>query len=173
MNRIKELRKERNITVKELSEKFEISQSMLTNYENGSSLPRDNDIWKKLADYFDVSVPYLMGLTSRPSDYIKTPVPNNPDQLFKGTEPIEIEVSNWAQFQVLNFLESLDEEDMKKTAKYMYELLQDSKYDDSEIPKEYVFVADSISVDEETNEAKITNMRMEVLKEKRSDTGGE
>ena len=82
MNRIKELRKERNITVKELSEKFEISQSMLTNYENGSSLPRDNDIWKKLADYFDVSVPYLMGLTSRPSDYIKTPIENNPRTAF-------------------------------------------------------------------------------------------
>lgn len=173
MNRIKELRKEKGITVKDLGEKFGISQSMLTNYENGSSLPRDNDIWTKLADYFEVSVPYLMGLTSRPSDYIKTPVENNPKQLFKGTEPIEIEVHSWAQFQVLNFLESLDEEDMEKTAKYMYELLQNSKYDDSEIPKEYVFVADSISVDEETNEAKITNMRMEVLKEKRSDTGGE
>ena len=59
---------------------------------------------------------------------------------------------------------------MKKTAKYMYELLQNTKYDNSEIPKEYVFVADAISLDEETNEAKITNMRMEVLKEKRSDT---
>lgn len=172
MNRIKELRKERNLTVKELSEKFEISQSMLTNYENGSSLPRDNDIWKRLADYFNVSVPYLMGLTSRPSDYIKTPLENKPEQLFRGSEPIEIEVSNWAQFQVLNFLESLDEADMEKTAKYMYELLQDSKYDDVEIPKEYIFVADSISVNEETNEATIANMRMKALKEKRSDTNG-
>jgi len=53
---------------------------------------------------------------------------------------------------------------MRKTAKNMGNLSKSGKYDDSEIPKSSVFVADSISVDEETNGTKITNMRMEVLK---------
>ncbi|MGK0551003.1 hypothetical protein ACSFB8_04730 [Enterococcus faecalis] len=51
---------------------------------------------------------------------------------------------------------------MRKTAKNMGNLSKSGKYDDSEIPKSSVFVADSISVDEETNGTKITNMRMEV-----------
>ncbi|MCJ0552226.1 helix-turn-helix transcriptional regulator, partial [Enterococcus cecorum] len=55
MNRIKELRKNKGVTVKELSEIIGISQSMLSNYENGNSEPRDKETWKKLADYFDVS----------------------------------------------------------------------------------------------------------------------
>ena len=36
MNKIKELRKEKNITVAELAKELGISQSMLTNYENGN-----------------------------------------------------------------------------------------------------------------------------------------
>lgn len=61
MNKIKELRKNKGVTVKELSKIIGISQSMLSNYENGNSVPRDKEIWKKLADYFGVSIPYLMG----------------------------------------------------------------------------------------------------------------
>lgn len=38
MNKIKELRKEDNITVAELAKELGISQSMLTNYENGNGL---------------------------------------------------------------------------------------------------------------------------------------
>ena len=38
MNKIKELRKENNITVAELAKELGISQSMLTNYENGNGI---------------------------------------------------------------------------------------------------------------------------------------
>lgn len=61
MNRIKDLRKSKGVTVKELSEIIGISQSMLSNYENGNSEPRDKETWQKLADYFGVSVAYLRG----------------------------------------------------------------------------------------------------------------
>ena len=46
MNKIKELRKEKNITVAELAKELGISQSMLTNYENGNGTPRDESIWE-------------------------------------------------------------------------------------------------------------------------------
>ena len=47
MNKIKELRKENNITVAELAKELGISQSMLTNYENGNGTPRDDSIWDR------------------------------------------------------------------------------------------------------------------------------
>ncbi|MDZ5560937.1 helix-turn-helix domain-containing protein [Enterococcus cecorum] len=61
MNRIKELRNEKSITVKELAEIIGISQSMLSNYENGNSEPRNKDTWMMLADYFGVTPEYLLG----------------------------------------------------------------------------------------------------------------
>lgn len=70
MNRIKELRKIKGVTVKELSEIIGISQSMLSNYENGNSKPRNQDTWDKLADYFNVSKAYVMGLSDYKSNTI-------------------------------------------------------------------------------------------------------
>lgn len=67
-NRIKELRNAEGITITELSKNTGFPQSTLTNYENGKRVPRDQDTWKKLADYFGVSVPYLMGLSSDPKN---------------------------------------------------------------------------------------------------------
>ena len=64
MNKIKELRKESNITVAELAKELGISQSMLTNYENGNGTPRDESIWEKLSQIFGVSKSHVMGLTT-------------------------------------------------------------------------------------------------------------
>lgn len=63
VTRLKELRKERNLTLKELSVKVDISYSALSAYERGTRNPKYEQ-WKKLADYFGVSVGYLQGLTS-------------------------------------------------------------------------------------------------------------
>ena len=69
-NRIKELRNSANpkITLKELSEKLKekglsFTDSQLSKFENGTSTPRNNDIWKALADIFDVNPMYLLGYT--------------------------------------------------------------------------------------------------------------
>lgn len=64
MNKIKELRKENNITVAELAKELGISQSMLTNYENGNGTPRDDSIWDRLSQLFGVSKSHVMGLTT-------------------------------------------------------------------------------------------------------------
>lgn len=71
MNRIKVLRKEKNLTLDELSEKVEINRSTLNRYENEKSEPK-LQTWKKLASYFDVTVPYLQGLSSLRTNDIKT-----------------------------------------------------------------------------------------------------
>ena len=60
MNRLKELRKENKLTLDQIEEKTGINRGTYSNYENGITEPK-LEVWKKLADYFDVSVPYLLG----------------------------------------------------------------------------------------------------------------
>lgn len=62
MNKIKELRKEKNLTISELSQALGIPKTTLNNYENGKRIPRDQETWQRIANYFNVSVAYLMGL---------------------------------------------------------------------------------------------------------------
>ncbi len=64
MNRIKELREKRNLTLRELGKEVGISFGALGNYENERREPRLKT-WKTLADYFGVPVAYLQGY----SDY--------------------------------------------------------------------------------------------------------
>ena len=65
MNRIKELRQKKGDSVKKVADKVGLSQSMLSSYENGTRSPRDEGTWDKLANYFGVSVSYLMDLTDK------------------------------------------------------------------------------------------------------------
>lgn len=60
MNRIKELRKEKGLTLKQMGQLLNIPDSTLSQYENERRKPKE-EMWQKLADSFDVSVPYLQG----------------------------------------------------------------------------------------------------------------
>lgn len=60
MNRLKELRKEKGLTLDEIQSKTGINRSTYNNYESGKTEPKP-ETWQKLADFFDVSVPYLQG----------------------------------------------------------------------------------------------------------------
>lgn len=60
MNRIKELRKEKGLTLKQMGQLLNMLDSTLSQYENGRRKPKE-EMWQKLADFFDVSVPYLQG----------------------------------------------------------------------------------------------------------------
>lgn len=63
LNNLKKLRKERKLTLKKVAQDNGIAESQLSFYENGKRQPRDQNVWKKLANYFDVPVAYVMGLT--------------------------------------------------------------------------------------------------------------
>ena len=60
MNRIKELRKARKMTQNQLCAILKIAQPTLSGYENETSEP-DNEMQCKIADYFGVTVDYLLG----------------------------------------------------------------------------------------------------------------
>lgn len=65
MNRLSQLRKEKNLLQKEVGEYLGISYQAYSHYENGLRNP-DNETLKKLATYFGVSVDYLLGRDERP-----------------------------------------------------------------------------------------------------------
>lgn len=71
MNRLKELRQRKNLTFKELSKKLQedgirISSDSLAKYERGDREPKI-DKWQALANFFDVTVPYLQGIDDKPN----------------------------------------------------------------------------------------------------------
>lgn len=59
MNKIKELRKLKNLTQRELAKQIGITQPALSNYEDGRN--PEISILTKLADFFGVTVDYLIG----------------------------------------------------------------------------------------------------------------
>ena len=67
MNKIRELRKEKGLTLKELSNDLkqngilEIAPDTLGKYERGDREPK-LETWNKLAVFFNVSIPYLQGI---------------------------------------------------------------------------------------------------------------
>ena len=60
MNRLKELRKEKKRTQKELAEKTDIPYRTLQRWENGETDIK-SDKAQELADFFGVHVPFLLG----------------------------------------------------------------------------------------------------------------
>lgn len=58
--RLKSLRLEKNLTLKELSKDTGINISTISNYENGYSVPKPDKL-KQLADFYKVSESYILG----------------------------------------------------------------------------------------------------------------
>ncbi|MDF8375182.1 helix-turn-helix transcriptional regulator [Weissella paramesenteroides] len=66
MNRLKELRKAKGLTQKQVGNDLSIPQNTYSNYERGDRKP-PLVVLKILADYFDVSVDYLIGHEKTPN----------------------------------------------------------------------------------------------------------
>lgn len=62
-NRLKELRKEHGLTLKELGEQLGMPNNTLSQYETGKREPK-LETWQKLTDFFKVPTEYLMGITN-------------------------------------------------------------------------------------------------------------
>ena len=65
MIRLKELRKNHNISQLRLSLDLNMNQNSISRYENGER-EADYTTLIKFADYFDVSIDYLLGRTDNP-----------------------------------------------------------------------------------------------------------
>lgn len=70
MNRIKELRKSHSLSQAELAKETGISNQAISFYENGKRQPKI-ETWQRLAKFFNVSVPYIQGLTYTTEQMVK------------------------------------------------------------------------------------------------------
>ena len=61
MNQKKKKKKKNNLTLKELGQKIGMANNTLSQYETGKREPK-LETWQALADFFNVSVPYLQGI---------------------------------------------------------------------------------------------------------------
>lgn len=71
MNRIRECRQNKKLTLKQLSEElakhdFNISADALGKYERGNREPK-LETWMKLAEFFDVPISYITGASNEPN----------------------------------------------------------------------------------------------------------
>lgn len=71
MFRLKELRKDRKISQVKLAMDLNLTQNSISRYETGER-EADYDTLVAIADYFNVSVDYLLGRTDNPK------IANNP-----------------------------------------------------------------------------------------------
>lgn len=67
-NRLKFLRAKANYTQSYVCSKIHLSRSSYSNYENGLRVP-PLDILKLLAEFYDTSLDYLVGMTDCPEKY--------------------------------------------------------------------------------------------------------
>lgn len=67
-NNLKELRISKNISQKQIAEALETTDRQYRRYENEEQQPT-LPIIIKLADYFDVSLDYLVGRTDNPNSH--------------------------------------------------------------------------------------------------------
>ena len=69
-NRLRELRKNKNISQEELGEFCGVAKNTISNWENNVNKP-DIDLIAKLAKYFNVTTDYLLGLNQDDLDKIE------------------------------------------------------------------------------------------------------
>ena len=89
MNRLRQVRKSKELTIKEVADEMGFQETRLHRYETEKSEPK-KETWIKLADYYDVPVAYLMGLPEGLIRYI--------DRLGNMTfESLQDEIIQWAE----------------------------------------------------------------------------
>ncbi|KAB3529594.1 helix-turn-helix domain-containing protein, partial [Alkaliphilus pronyensis] len=118
---IRSLRKEKKITQEQLGKVLNVRKSTISQYENDINKP-DTDMLKLIADYFNVSVDYLLGRTNSKDTLnnkkdMPTKAYHNLDKSGLSEEDIEKVVER--QFYIVLWQKYYDgvEEDLIKRAK--------------------------------------------------------
>lgn len=116
--RLKQLREEKELMQKEIASFLNISTSAYGFYEQDKRTPTP-DVLSKLADYFDVSVDYLLGKTSTRKSSSKDSTPPKREQKDHDTFMEDA--------KALFMNGELDEDDKEKIFKDISDLFWESK----------------------------------------------
>ena len=63
---LRHLREEKGLTQEQLAQILGVQAGTIGNYEQGQRLPKDDKMWISIAQYFNVSVDYLMDVPPNP-----------------------------------------------------------------------------------------------------------
>ena len=64
MNRIKEARKKKGLSLQQVADAVGVGNNTISRYETGKREPK-LETWNKLAVFFNVSIPYLQGIDEK------------------------------------------------------------------------------------------------------------
>lgn len=119
--RLKELRKNKNLTQQQLADLFYLNKSSISRYENNSQIP-ETDLLRKIADFFGVSVDYLLGRTKeeKPPENDFKPNLTKKDKLVIEKEAQQM-IDNLEQASVVEFCGTPADEEDKEFLKMAYE----------------------------------------------------
>lgn len=115
--KIKMLRNEKQITQKELGEIIGVSERVVGYYETDNRFPKDNSVIVKIAEYFNVSLDYLLGKSD-----IRNPYKEAPE---KEEDNIDLWLSKTDGYK------ELPEEDREKIMEYVKFMLEKHKKPES------------------------------------------
>jgi len=85
--RLKDLRERKQVLQKEVANYIGVTERVYGYYESGR-FPKDETILKKLADYFDCTSDYLLGITNSPETKVLTELPK--ELIDAGIKGIEV-----------------------------------------------------------------------------------
>lgn len=121
-NRIRELRKERKLTMKQLGDALGLAESTISQYENEKRSP-DVKTWAKMSEFFHVSTDYLLGYVSDPFFYLDNErILREINDRGDGSENDDI------KYRLFSTFEQLNEVGQQKAIERLEELLEVAKY---------------------------------------------
>lgn len=90
----KDLRKSKSLTQMELAKLFNIDQTTVSKWEVGKAIP-DYDTLQKLADFYEVSVDYLLGRDEKKE--MPAGFPTDISQFENDLRKVNFPVDKWSQ----------------------------------------------------------------------------
>lgn len=139
-NRIKELRNKKKDSLLTLSGilktkyNINVTDGQLSQYENRKREPRDNKVWEALADYFNVPIAYLMGLSDSPDGNDKPTGFDSVEEYEKARKELLEKIANNPNSKQIGIAHGADGKERlisyKTGFRTDYSMLIDFKYDE-------------------------------------------
>lgn len=108
--RLRILRQQKELSIRKLADDLKYGKTTIANWENDNRFP-DRETLIKLADFFNVTVDYLLGRTDNPNSFIQTMKYNNHDYEF---ELDKLVLPNGLTYEeMVEFIDELKEKNAK------------------------------------------------------------
>lgn len=128
MNRIKEVRKKKGLSLQQVADAVGLGNNTISRYETGKREPKI-ETWNKLAEYFNVPTSYLMGLSDDVNgwkEWAKNTgysVKQIKDEIKRLIETKRLDGSADIQYQIDQAVKSLDSASYSTTQGVQHELV--------------------------------------------------